>query len=244
MMIVGAALLFAAAGGGQTQPRTPRASSDMPANAWMRTPYELPTHDDLAPSLRHFRDEYWDGMLGHFGALTPQTVIHTSEGAYGPSVGGSREIPDLRSDNAAMIGTFSRYRSVVTASGRAIYTDITFAVDHVFRDAAGGHGVSGSEITVGFGGGSVRTASGGVISLMTEPRKYFMQPGRTYLLFLTYKAYGDFYVGGIPTWDLSDGTVTANFDEVKAKEHGTKMTLIGLTKEELIRLLDERFAAR
>ena len=244
MILLGAALFFAAAGGAQTQTRTPQASPVKPANAWVKTPYDLSGHDDLAPDLRQLRDEHWDGLLGYFGVLTPQTVVHTSDGSYGPSAGENPEIPNLGKNDAALIATFSRYRTVLTASGRAIYTDVTFTVEHVFQDAVGGHAVPGTEITISLRGGTVRTATGQVISLMTEPKEYSMQPGKTYLLFPYYRTDGDFYTSGTPGWDLSDGTVKANFDEATAKAHGRKMTIIGLTKEELIRSLGERFSGK
>jgi hypothetical protein len=243
MVVVGAALLFAAAWGGQTQSRAPQASSGVPANAWMKAPYELSIHDDLASDLRHARNEHWDGMLGYFGVLTPQSVVHTSHGDYGPPAGEEPEIPKLRENDAALIGTFESYRTVLTPSGRVIYTDMTFRVEHTFQDAVRGHAASGSEITVSVPGGTVRTADGRVISFMTDPTAYFMQPGRTYLLFLYYFADGEFYFGS-GGFDLSDGVVRANSSIVKAKAARNGSTLLGLTKEELIRLLDERIGGK
>jgi hypothetical protein len=70
-----------------------------------------------------------------------------------------------------------------------------------------------------------------------------MQSGRTYLLILYYFADGDFYVG-TGGWDLSDGVVRVNSDVVKAKAAHNGSMLIGLTKEELIRSLDERLSGK
>jgi hypothetical protein len=211
----------------------------------MKTPTELSSPDDVPPYLRHWRDEYWDGQLGYFGILTPKTVVHTSQGDTGASLGGDPEIPDLRKNEAAVLGTFIRYKSVLTASGRAIYTEVIFRVDHLFQGAARGHAVPSAEITVCLRGGTVRTVDGQIISYLTDPREYFMQPGRTYLLVgAAYTADGDFFESGTPQWDLSDGVVRANFSEARAKARGQESTLIGLTKEDLIHSLDKRFSGR
>ena len=243
MIFLSVTLFFAAAGGAQTQREAPQASPVRAANAWMKTPYDLSSHDDLAPDLRRLRDGYWDSAIGHFGVLTPQTVVHTSDGDYGPPAGEDPEFPNLRQNAAALIGTFKGSRTILTPSGRAIYTDITFSVEHVFQDAVRGHAASGPEITLSVEGGTGRTAGGQVISYMTDPKKYFMQPGGTYLLILYYFADGDFYVG-TPAWDLSGGVVRANCNEAMVKATRGRPTIVGLTKDELIRSLDERFSGK
>jgi hypothetical protein len=208
----------------------------------MKTPTDVSTPDDVPFYLRHIRDEYWDGQLGGYGILTPQTVVHSSWGDSRPSP----ELPDVGPTAAVLTGTFSRYRSVLTASGRAIYTEVIFKVDHLFKDAIRGHAAERGEITAILRGGTVRTKDGDVISYLTDPHEYFMQPGRTYLLLGEgYDADGDFYTsGGAPQWDLSDGFVRANFSEAQAKAMGRESTLMGLTRENLIRLLDKRYSGK
>ena len=235
-------LVFAVLGSAQTRERAPQVPPVKAANAWMKTPTDLSTPDDVPFYLRRIRDEYWDGQLGAFGVLTPKTVVHSSWGDSGPSP----EIPDVGPTAAVLIGTFSRYRSVLTASGRAIYTEVTFKVDHVFKDAIRGHAAEGAEITVIVRGGTVLTKGGDVISYLTDPNEYFMQPGRTYLMLGEhYHADGEFYEsGGAPRWDLSDGFVRANFSEERAKAMGRESTLVGLTRQELIRSLEKRYSGK
>jgi hypothetical protein len=208
----------------------------------MQTPSEVSSRDDLSPYFRHLRDEYWDFRYGNFGVLTPQTHIYWGQ-AFGPWIGDNGlELPNLGKNEGGLIGTFARFKSVLSASGRAIYTDVTFTVGHVFLDAAGGHAALGGEITIDIIGGTVRTPSGEIISEYTEPRAYFMQPGRTYVLWgLVYEANGGFYTSGIPDWELLDGVVRANFDVAAAKAHGRATAFIGLTQDELIPLIHERF---
>jgi hypothetical protein len=237
-------LVFAVSGSGQRREgaaQTPPVKAD---NAWMKTPTDLSKSDDVPFYLRQIRDGYWDGQLGGFGVLTPKTVIHSAtDYGWNPLV--NKEIPDIDNNHAAFIGTFVRYKSVLTASGRAIYTEVTFKVDHVFQDAARGHAAAEGEITVIVAGGTVRTKDGEVISYLTDPQQYFVRPGRTYLILGDhYSADGEFYESaGTPLWDLSDGIVKANFSEARAKAMGPS-TLIGLTKEDLIRSLDERYSGK
>ncbi len=100
----------------------------------------------------------------------------------------------------------------------------------------------GLEVTVSVPGGTVQT-SAGAVSFMTDPQEFFMQPGKTYLLILYYMADGDFYVG-TPSWDLSNGIVKANSYETRAKATRGLPTIVGLTKDELIRALDQRFSGK
>jgi len=236
-----AALGWAVVVGAQTQRRAPQTDAK-PANTWMKTPMDPVSPDDVIPYIRHLRDEYWDSQIGQFGTLTPKTAVHTSTGDYVAPVHDDPEIRDLRAEDAAVVGTFSRYRTALSSSGRAIYTDVIFSVGHVFKDAERGRALAGLEITVSVPGGTTQSAAG-TISYMTDPQAYFMQPGRTYLLVLYYVADGDFYVG-TPSWELSGGVVKANSYRSQAMGSRGVPTIVGLTKDELIRTLDERFSAR
>jgi len=214
------------------------------ANDWMKVPMDPASPDDVLPYIRHLRDEYWDGALGNFGVLTPNVVVHVGGADYGPGPGGDPEVPHFRGDQeAALIGTFVRYRTAMTASGRAIYTDVTLSIGHVFQDAAQGHATYSREVTVGVPGGSVRAVRGGVISFLTDPQPDAMQPRGTYLMYLHFNPDGDFYTG-IPSWDLSDGTAKAIGPRERAKVARGESMIVGLTKDDLIRTLDQQFLGR
>jgi hypothetical protein len=179
--------------------------------------------------------------MGAYGVLTPKTVIHMSHGASGFNPAGEPEVPELKADGAAFVAKFVRYRTALTASGRAIYTDITLSVDHVFRDSPRGHAAATREITLSVPGGTVRTDQG-IISFLTDPETNSVEPGGTYLLFLTYMPGGDFYVGP-PSWDLSDGTAKPLGDREVGKVKKGESKLVGLATEQLIRSLDEHFGS-
>ncbi len=179
------------------------------ANAWMKTSTFYTAHDDrtVSMTIRADRDNFWDNSIGaHPTPLTPETAARTavSEGDYGP---GRREIP-IVPNRAIVIGTFTNARSILTESGRCIYTDITFLVDHVFETT--NHSLStNAPITLSIQGGTVATAAGHVLSYLTPPRSMFIQPSRRYLLFLSYEPSGDFFLMAAD-WDVTDGIVHPN----------------------------------
>ena len=221
----------------------PSSAARKAANEWMKVPMDPAGPDNVDPYIRHLRDEFWDDLVGNFGVLTPDTEAHVGGPDYGPGAGGDPEVPHFRGDReAALIGTFVRYRTALTASGKAIYTDVTLSVEHIFQDAVQGHAAYSREITIGVPGGTVRTA-GGVISFLTDPQPYFMQPRGTYVLYLHYTPDGDFYTG-IPAWDLSDGTAKAVGPAERSRVAKGESTLVGLSKDELTRNLDGQFPAK
>jgi hypothetical protein len=134
------------------------------------------------------------------------------------------------------------HRSILTAAGRAIYTDITFRVHQVLQDR-GGHALPGSDITVSITGGTVTTQSGQIISYLTQPRSLFLQPTKTYLLVLSYEEPGDFYTMA-GNWDISDGTARPNTIRLRMKSDEGHSSLSGLTNDELIRTLKERLSEK
>jgi hypothetical protein len=219
------------------QPHSARRDPTVTANAWMKTPTDLSTPDVVLGILRTDRDPVWDGLIGARSALTPEEATQhgIAEGAHFAT---EAEIPDIP-DRAVLIGRFSGFRSVLTASTRAIYTEVSVDVSNVFEDVAG-HAKPGGQITIILAGGTVKTLAGQIISYLTQPRAYSIQPNKAYLLVLGYYAEGDSY-GLAKDWDITDGTVKANtaLDMQRAKDG--KSTLVGMTKDQLINSLTGRF---
>jgi hypothetical protein len=91
-------------------------------------------------------------------------------------------------------------------------------------------------------GGTVGTGQG-VISYMTQPRRYFLQPARTYLLTLQYHSDGDWYSES-NSWDLSSGIVRPNSLLEVEREREGKSSIANLTEEQLIRSLTERLSPK
>ena len=238
--IIAIAGMFAAGGSAQTR-RPVQAPPARVANAWMKVA-SARSADPVAASLRYARDLAFDRGFGRGGVLTPENAGPAiSERAY---AGMPPEIENLP-NRAILIATFTGFRSVLTASGRAVYTEITFRVSDAIEDASG-HASPNSDVTVIVPGGSVTTESGEVISFLTQPRPYYVEPGRTYLMVMTYVPEGDYYVGPgmLPpkTWDLTDGVSKPNDWVEVARERDGGATLLGLTRGQLVSLLRARFA--
>ena len=234
-----AALLSMGSGEAQSQPSL---EAKKPANDWMRIPTDTLAKDDVAASIRFQRDETFDKAVGHESPLTPESALgyHISEGGvHYPS--GPSEFNNFE-NRAVLIGTFVKSRSVLTQSGKAIYTEATIHVTNVFEDVSG-HAAPASDITLIFAGGTVKTADGRMISFLVDPRAYFPQPGKTYLMVLGYHSYGDFY-GRDKEWDISNGVAKPNSDFDRTLGEKGQSAVIGLTTDELIRSLNERFSAK
>ena len=206
----------------------------LPANEWMTVPVPwLPANDPTPAATRQQRDQYFDALIGLPSPLTPVTAKGTgfSDGAY---LGRQPEIPDIP-NRTIVVATFSAYRSVLSKSGRAVYTEVQFSTTNVFQDASVNlH--AGDSLDLVIPGGTVQIQTGAVLSFLTQPRQYSVQPGKTYLLIISFHSNGGFYMLG-KSWDLSTGTVQPNFVA------GTQIssTLLGLTVQQLVAKLNTEF---
>jgi hypothetical protein len=216
-----------------------RPQADQAPNRWMKTPTNLPLNDDIPPAIRDERDRIYDAAIGLNEPLTADSAQRAflSEGSFDPS---QPDIPNFP-NRAVVVGVPASARSVLTASGRAVYTEVDVHVCRVFEDVAG-HAAPGGDITLTFPGGTVRKPDGTVISHLTQPRTYFIQPGRTYLLAIGYRVDGDFYNPG-ESWDLTDGVVRPNTAAAVDKARRGKSTIAGLSVEEVMVVLARKFLA-
>jgi hypothetical protein len=122
------------------------------ANAWMKIPTPYTAHDGSVPTdLRAARDQFWDSVFPSHEPLTPETAGATAVGYT--SAGGSHEIDQL-SSRAVVIATFTNARSILTASGHCVYTEVVLRVNEVFESTNPPIALS-TDITVSFVGGTV-----------------------------------------------------------------------------------------
>lgn len=177
-----------------------------PANAWMKTVSpDIQGPERGRDQFRLERDDFWDSLPTVSRVPLTSTIAlgtSVSEGSYGlnsPEIG---HFPNRQ----IVIATFGNYKSYLTPSRHDLYTDVDFRVGEVVE---GSNVSAGDTITVSIRGGTVLTASGDLISYLTEPRQYFIQPARTYLLVLIPHPSGNFFLLG-GNWDVSDGTVRPN----------------------------------
>jgi hypothetical protein len=191
-----------------TSKDTPRPA----ANAWMLTPTPYPTwNPDIPASVRGARDKAFDSSSFRRVPLTDPTpeAMGVNTGQDLDLSGDESEIVDVP-NRAILTAAFTNHRSVLSASELSLYTEVTLHVDTVFEDRTGsGHPFANQDITLLLSGGTVALRSGRTVSDDTAPRELFLQPSHKYLLVLTYRSEGDFYLN-VDDWDISDGTVRAN----------------------------------
>lgn len=231
LAMVGAVMLFAL--GLPASAQTPPQDAQKPAaNAWMLTPTPyLEWNKDIPSSVREARDR--DSDKGSAGQKYPLTSPLSDAPGPGIGDGGFKgpEIP-LARNRVVLTGMFTKRRSVLSASEFSLYSEVTVHVDEVFDDQSGSGAHPGKDITILISGGTVTLASGRILSYNAGPIHYSLQPGRKYLLILSYHREGDFYVNR-DDWDISDGTVRPDTvpDEYRAK-HGLS-SLNGLAVQQL-----------
>jgi hypothetical protein len=179
------------------------------ANRWMKESRSWSARaDTISPALRAQRDRYMDELVGLTAPLTPdnaETKAISEGSTYGIQLA---EIPTVE-QRSVVIGTFTSYQPVLSASGRSIYTEITFYLTHVFEDSSN-QLATGSRMTVIVPGGTVRDASGRTMSFLTHPRQYFVAPGKSYLLAVSFRTAGEFFILG-KNWEIAGGVVKPNF---------------------------------
>ena len=71
--------------------------------------------------------------------------------------------------------------------------------------------------------------SGGRLSYLVDPQDFFIQPGKRYLLVLSYNADGDFYTL-VKNWELSGGVVNANSKLEQIRAAQGKASLAGVAR--------------
>jgi hypothetical protein len=132
------AFALLAAGLAMSQANSPHSTSkesSEPANAWMAVPTPYTAHDEgIAESVRAERDRFFD-KDSEEAPLTPERAAGTRvAGAvwFGPQP----EIPEVP-NRAIVIATFTEHRSILSASRRSVYTEITLNVEQVFEDQTG-----------------------------------------------------------------------------------------------------------
>jgi hypothetical protein len=212
--------------------QTASDESPKPApNAWMLapTPY-LEWNKDISSSVRKERDRYLD--RGAIGQRYPLTSPRADP--LGPGIGcgmPKTEIPPAI-NRVILTGTFTKHRSVLSASEFSLYSEITVHVDEVFEDQNGSGAAPGEDITILVSGGTVMLASGRILSYGTQPIRFSLQPDHRYLLILSHYGVGSFYLVE-DDWDIVDGVLRFNTrsDEYRA-QHGLS-SLSGLKVEQL-----------
>jgi hypothetical protein len=212
-----------------------RCTSKPAPNAWMLTPTPyLEWNKNIAPSIRAGRDKYAEEGAQELPLTDPHVEL------LGPGIGCGLPKTEIPPDpnRVVLTGTFTKQRSVLSASERSLYNDVTVHVDKVFEDQGASGAFHGGDVTIMIGGGTVTLASGLTLTYDTWPARFSLQPDHRYLLVLSYHREGDFFIVR-DDWSISDGIVRPNTEpgEYRAK-HGLS-SLNGLTVQQLGPALDK-----
>ncbi len=121
----------------------------------------------------------------------------------------------------------------MSASHGSVYTEAIFSVAAAIEAPGHLQLLPGSDITVALPGGTVRLEDGEVISFLTNPKRFFIQPGKKYLLVLSYELDKDFFSLG-ETWDLSSGTAKPNSAMEQLRAQNGRSVIVGRTEDDLI----------
>lgn len=201
------------------------------ANKWMTDAIPLSLVRDNAPSeVRKTRDDYFDHIIGQPAPLTPDSA-RASHLAPGGNIGIPADFPGV-DNRQIVIGTFTSFTPILSSSQKAIYTEVLFTSEEIFEKTQPSV-ASDRYLTVIIPGGTVITRNGLVLSFLTDPRPDFIQPGRRYILILSYHAKGDFNVL-IRAWDISSSLVKPGINT-------SKSPLLGLSVESVISLFRSKF---
>ena len=205
------------------------------ANAWIKVPSADNLPDTVSPEIRKLRDENFDKGLASPVPITPENAgsYHIAEGSYlnltGKPLGGIKEFPAIP-NRCVVIATFNGYKSFLSASSHSVYTEISLSVNYVFESS----GISlapGSSITTAILGGTVRLSHGEVISLLTEPKKFSLEPAKEYLLVLEYRPKTQLF-DVENQWAIVNRVVQANSRIEERRASLGLSTVIGRSKEQ------------
>ncbi len=196
-------------------------------NAWTAEPHS-PHLSSIAPEIRTQRNSYFDSLIGEPKPLTPQSAVRVGM-IQGSSLESSPEIPAVQNPKV-VLARFESSIPILTASQRAIYTEVTLTVADILDSNSSITIRPGDIVTLAVPGGSVIKDDGSVLSFLTQPRKLYIGPGRTFLLALSYHPDGNFYIM-TKAWDVSSGIAKPNYGSHPRTESITGLTVAQLSSK-------------
>jgi len=209
---------FAGAIGAQSTPSASppqSAQKAIPAeDSWRSEAKDLATEGDtVSPDVRAARDAFWNQRYPapplSGGAVATSQPIHLPSSP--PQELDGIEIP------LWVIGRFESFHVYATSNGVGLYTEINFRVQHIFDGHSHPGLAEGQLIDIAIpGGAAISNGKRSEIELNQYDVVPIMQPGHTYLTYLSlYPHANGFYTLG-QSWDLTSGVVQPVDDANKA----------------------------
>ena len=100
-----------------------------------------------------------------------------------------------------------------------------------------------SSITIAIPVGTVNLPNGRFLSYLTDPKAYALQPDHTYLLVVTYKPSGQFFVLN-KSWDVTTGVVRPNSSHEATRYAQGRSHLVGLPIDVAVSEIKKRLATK
>jgi hypothetical protein len=211
-----------------------------PTNLWQqeaRPSKPLPTAQSDRV-VRAARDAYADKIFGvgipieqllenHFSYNNPDPKLPT--GNFG--------IPPAFPDETVVVGTFDSFDEILTASHRAIYSEMHIGVDRAIYPTDST--AVGTVIDIIEPGGSISLQNGKSISFKTAPRPYGLLPHTRYVLFLRRIEPGDFYILGDSIAIENNVSRPNSPDALNAAKSG-KWPFLYMKEDELVKSLSKK----
>jgi hypothetical protein len=188
-------------------------------NQWQRTPIDSTKQvDTVSPDVRALRNSYWmqppqNRAIRMSSQVTLGAVFDSRRPEVGPARGGSPSV--------WVVATFEGFHVYTIEPGQPfLYTEANMRVSTVIKEPKGANFSSGLLLDVNYLGGSLKTATGDIMSSRLTPQQYAPRLGHTYILQLVYI---DQYDTLMPykRWDVTSGTVQPDDAlEVYRASHG------------------------
>jgi len=197
------------------------------ANSWQATPKSEGTQVDTTDgSSREKRNQRWQSQLAIYEHLKPgESVVITG----GSTKGQPPELPQRRDATWAIVLFEDFHVYAASEDSKAVYTEMNFRIEQIFRNNAAVPSKVGDLIDVGIAGGRLTRKNGVLNTTPVTPEKKYFIPGHRYLVAFSPVGDGSFQI--LKRWDVSDGTVRID-DEREARRaarFGSKLDGIPLS---------------
>jgi hypothetical protein len=214
--------------------------AEAPTNLWQQEarpskPLPMAESDRL---IRAARDAYADKVFGAPMPIEQLLEKHLSYNNPAPMLPTGRNgIIPLFPQETVVVGTFDYFDEVLTASHRAIYSEMHIGVDRAVypKNSA----TLGRIIDIFEPGGSILLQNGNSISYKTGLRPYGLVPHTRYVLFLTHIEPGDFYLLGDSIAIENNVSRPNSPDAVNAVKAG-KWPFLHMKEDDLVRSLSKQ----
>ena len=216
----------------QPSPNPNPAAFSSSENKWRLTPVDLQLQSDkIAASVRAARNAYWQPIL--------QSEREREAGGRSVAMTGGPPSLNEVADNPGsvwVVASFDHYLvEPVDQDFKLLYTEMSFRVNQIIKQPKALF-IPGMFFDVDVEGGSIKTPHGDIVSWRISPRRFFMQPGHTYIMEIRALEVGQLYFVG-KIWDVSSGKVVADHADEASRAAEGHSKLNGMATQDAVSYL-------